>query len=298
MPTPSATLISEPRVDAPTPWSSAFARGRRRRGADALRAGLGRLGALGRRSVGLRRQLRRERRPARRPTSTPSCLSIFASSLSQSRSAISSPSPCVRPYRSIFLYRFDRGMSSARAVSDTFQSNSRSFASKNARSAACLNSSNVLQSSSEPRPACSGSRGRRAARRRRRDARARRQNEQTLDRVAQLAHVARPLELRQSLDGLRRDRARRHALAIRQHVDEVRDERRNVLAPLAQRRHVDRHDVQPIEQILAKAPFGDLRLEILVRRREHAHVDLDRLRCRRSASRRRPAARAAPWPAR
>src|SRR6185312_17035643 len=64
----------------------------------------------------------------------------------------------VRPYRSIFLYRFERGMSSPRAVSDTFQSYSRSFASRNARSAACLNSSNVLHSSSEPRPACSGSR--------------------------------------------------------------------------------------------------------------------------------------------
>ena len=64
----------------------------------------------------------------------------------------------VRPYRSIFLYRFDRGMSSARAVSVTFQSNSRSFARRNARSAACLNSSNVLQSSSVPRPPRSATR--------------------------------------------------------------------------------------------------------------------------------------------
>ena len=62
------------------------------------------------------------------------------------------------PYRSIFLYRLERGISRARAVSDTFQSSSRSLARRNARSAACLNSSNVLHSSSEPNPACSGSR--------------------------------------------------------------------------------------------------------------------------------------------
>src|SRR3712207_8934936 len=48
----------------------------------------------------------------------------------------------VSPYRSIFLYRFERGMSNTRAVSETFQSNSRSLARRKARSAACLKSSN------------------------------------------------------------------------------------------------------------------------------------------------------------
>src|SRR5918999_780002 len=49
-------------------------------------------------------------------------------------------------------------MSNTRAVSETFQSNSRSFASRKARSAACLNSSNVLHSRSGPRPTWSGPR--------------------------------------------------------------------------------------------------------------------------------------------
>ena len=61
-------------------------------------------------------------------------------------------------------------------------------------------------------------------------------------------------------------------------ADEVRDERRNVLAPLAQRRHVNGHHVEAVVQILAEASRRDLRLDVLVRRREHAHVDLHRLR--------------------
>jgi len=44
------------------------------------------------------------------------------------------------------------GMSSDRAVSLTFQSCSRSFESRNARSASCLNSSNVVHDASDPIP--------------------------------------------------------------------------------------------------------------------------------------------------
>src|SRR6202165_3343111 len=58
-----------------------------------------------------------------------------------------------RPYRSIFLYRLLRGICNVRAVSDTFQSCSCSLPSRNARSAACLNSSNVaarIQAASSP----------------------------------------------------------------------------------------------------------------------------------------------------
>ena len=52
---------------------------------------------------------------------------------------------------------------------------------------------------------------------------------------------------------------------------------RDVFLALAQRRHRARHDVQPVEQILAEAPGGDLALEIFVGRRDDAHVDADGL---------------------
>ncbi len=53
------------------------------------------------------------------------------------------------------------------------------------------------------------------------------------------------------------------------------DEKRNVLAPLAQGRQVDRHDVEPVEEIVAEFALAHHRLEVLVRRGDHAHIDLD-----------------------
>ncbi len=48
--------------------------------------------------------------------------------------------------------------------------------------------------------------------------------------------------------------------------------------PLAQRRHVDRDHGEAEVEILAEVPLLDLLLEVLVRRRDDAHVDLDRPR--------------------
>ena len=42
--------------------------------------------------------------------------------------------------------------------------------------------------------------------------------------------------------------------------------------------HLDRHDVQPVEQVLPEPSLGDLGFEILVGGGEHPHVHLDRLR--------------------
>ena len=56
------------------------------------------------------------------------------------------------------------------------------------------------------------------------------------------------------------------------------DQQRNVFRALAQRRHVDRDDGQAEVQILAEVALLDFCLEVLVRRRDHAHVDVDRLR--------------------
>src|SRR6266550_4900603 len=62
------------------------------------------------------------------------------------------PSPRARPYRSIFLYKLLRGICNVRAVSDTFQSCSCNLRSRKARSAACLNSSNVAARSQVASP--------------------------------------------------------------------------------------------------------------------------------------------------
>src|SRR5690606_15349282 len=61
-------------------------------------------------------------------------------------------------------------------------------------------------------------------------------------------------------------------------IREVPYEQRNVVRPRPERRHGNRNDAQTIVEILAKAALCDLRLEVLVRRGNHTHVDLDRAR--------------------
>ena len=61
--------------------------------------------------------------------------------------------------------------------------------------------------------------------------------------------------------------------------DEARlGDRDDVLGPRPQRRHVDRHDVQPVEEVLAEAPRPHLLGRIAVGRADDAHVDRDRPR--------------------
>src|SRR5262249_25559651 len=50
-------------------------------------------------------------------------------------------------------------------------------------------------------------------------------------------------------------------------------------APLAQGWHADGHHLEAEEEVLAEAPGGELGLQIAVGGRDHADVDLDRLRC-------------------
>src|SRR5665213_716539 len=109
-------------------------------------------------------------------------------------------------------------------------------------------------------------------------ARSARENENPLDGVPQFAHVSGPVEGGQAIDGVLAEGARRHPLALGENSSEVMHEQRDVLAPIAQRRHDHRDDVQSIVEILAKMSLRYLCLEILVRRRDHAHVHGDRLR--------------------
>ena len=53
---------------------------------------------------------------------------------------------------------------------------------------------------------------------------------------------------------------------------------RNVLAPIAQRRNLDRHHAQPIIQILAESAGADLAAELAIRGSNDADIDLDAAR--------------------
>ena len=103
-----------------------------------------------------------------------------------------------------------------------------------------------------------------------------REHHGALDGVLQLADVPRP-RVREKR-GLRLGRegeppARLGAVAR----EEVPRERQDVLAPLAQRRELDRDDVQAEVEVLAEAARGHLVAEDAVRRGDDAHVDRARL---------------------
>src|SRR5262249_27782556 len=88
-----------------------------------------------------------------------------------------------------------------------------------------------------------------------------------IDHVAKLAHVAGPriaLEHCQDLGGRLFGRA----------VEEVLDQERDVLEPIAQGWHHEAHHGEPIEEVRAEAARLDLVAEVPVRRRNDAYVDL------------------------
>src|SRR5579864_265724 len=96
-----------------------------------------------------------------------------------------------------------------------------------------------------------------------------------LDRVFEFAHVARPREFRQHRHRVGRDAVDPFARPSGVATDEIVDEDRYVLAPLAEGRHRDGNDVQTIIQVLLKTALGDQLGEVPVRRGDDTHVDLD-----------------------
>ena len=61
-------------------------------------------------------------------------------------------------------------------------------------------------------------------------------------------------------------------------ADEVLDQRRDVLAALAQRRDLDAEDVEAVVEVVAEAAGLDLAAQVAVGGGDDAHVDLDRRR--------------------
>ena len=101
---------------------------------------------------------------------------------------------------------------------------------------------------------------------------ARREHHGALDRVLELAHVARPVVLLQRLHHLVVHLLDVLAGPLRVLFDEVIDQHGDVFAPLAQRQNLNRDDVQPIVEVLLEPRLGDHLLQIAVGRRDHAHL--------------------------
>src|SRR5439155_20617021 len=103
------------------------------------------------------------------------------------------------------------------------------------------------------------------------------QDHEPLDHVPELAHVSRPVVRQEIHERVAGDGARPTAVLGAEDREAMILEERVVFLPRAQRRHLDRDHAEPVVEILAEPSLLDLPGEILVRRRDDAHVDLDRV---------------------
>ena len=106
------------------------------------------------------------------------------------------------------------------------------------------------------------------------NARLRVQNDDTLDQVAQLAYVARPVVLLQHLIGRRRQLLGLAAVRHGELAQKVIRQQRDILNTVTQGRHMKRDHIEPVEQILAEITAFNFVLQHLVGRGDHAHVHL------------------------
>src|SRR6266851_3754218 len=105
-----------------------------------------------------------------------------------------------------------------------------------------------------------------------------REHHQPLDLVLQLAHVARPVPLVERGEDLRVQLLDRPSRPRRGHLEEVVGEHGQVAEPVAQRRQLQRDDMQSIEEVLAElAPHHRL-AQVLVGGGDDAQVDFLRPR--------------------
>lgn len=101
------------------------------------------------------------------------------------------------------------------------------------------------------------------------------QNEQPLDQVLELAHVARPGMLLELLHGLGAVKGRLAVGAPGLEFREPPDEQRDVFAPLAQGRQAQGHRVQAVEQVGAELFLQHRVLEVAVGGGDDPEIHLD-----------------------
>src|SRR5947208_481584 len=105
----------------------------------------------------------------------------------------------------------------------------------------------------------------------------RREHHHGLDQVTELAHVARPVRIHEDLQRVGGDALEVAVVRLRELGDERADEERDIAAPLAQRRKVNREDIEPVEEIVPEGAEGHRFFQRLVGRGDHAHVHVNRL---------------------
>ena len=102
------------------------------------------------------------------------------------------------------------------------------------------------------------------------------QQHRALDGVLQLADVAGPVVAHQQLQRVGRQAVDAASSARRRSGAGRTSPARDVVLALAQRRHVDRDDVEAVVEVLAELPVGDHLRQVAVGRRDDADVGAQR----------------------
>ena len=102
-----------------------------------------------------------------------------------------------------------------------------------------------------------------------------REQDGALDGRLQLAHVAGPRVFEHHLARVGRESAYEARGVARVLLQEEVDQDGDVVAALAQRRHVDGEDVDAVVEVVAEAAVRDHRAQVAVGRGDDAHVNLD-----------------------
>src|SRR5437899_516328 len=100
------------------------------------------------------------------------------------------------------------------------------------------------------------------------------EHDQPLDRVLELAHVARPRIFAQAGQRLGRELLLPPVLRV-ELGEEPRREPRNLLAPLPQRRHADLDHVEPVVEVFPELTTSHRLFEVPISRGDHARIDVD-----------------------
>src|SRR5260370_21754101 len=103
----------------------------------------------------------------------------------------------------------------------------------------------------------------------------RRKPDRELECGSQLAHIARPVIIREQLERGRSDLADIFSVIAGGSSKEVIDQLGNVLLVFAQRRNVDGNDVEAVVEVFAKRSFFERSAEIAVGGRDEADVSLE-----------------------
>ncbi len=126
-----------------------------------------------------------------------------------------------------------------------------------------------------------------------RQRRAAREDHRALDHVLQLAHVARPVVGLQQTHDVGRNVVDALAQRAAEAIDQVADQRRNVAAPLAERRQRDRKHVQAVVEVAAEPAAAHLLGQVAIGRGDDRGRPLRPCAGCRAARPALPAARAA-----